>query len=204
MTPTETPIDGRSARSARTRDAVVAAFLDLLEDGTLRPTARQVADRAGVSLRSVFQHFADLESLFAEVAGRQIQRLQDLWPAPPASAPYPDRLAMFVAQRARILEAISPVRRAAVLQEPFSEVVAQRLKWVRDAAQSEVAAAFASEVGARASADRPGLLAALDVATNWGTWEALRRQHGMSQRDAERTMSRMIEAILKEGASWSI
>lgn len=204
MTRVEAPVDGRTARSARTRDAVVAAFLDLLEGGTLRPTARQVAERAGVSLRSVFQHFADLESLFAEVAGRQIQRLQDLWPAPPANAPYPDRLAMFVAQRSRILEAISPVRRAAVLQEPFSDVVAQRLKWVRDAAQAEVATTFASEIAGRAPADRTVLLAALDVATNWGTWETLRRQHGMSQEAAERTMSRMIEAILKEGASWSI
>lgn len=204
MTRVEAPVDGRTARSARTRDAVVAAFLDLLEGGTLRPTARQVAERAGVSLRSVFQHFADLESLFAEVAGRQIQRLQDLWPAPPANAPYPDRLAMFVAQRSRILEAISPVRRAAVLQEPFSDVVAQRLKWVRDAAQAEVATTFASEIAGRAPADRAVLLAALDVATNWGTWETLRRQHGMSQEAAERTMSRMIEAILKEGASWSI
>jgi AcrR family transcriptional regulator len=204
MTRVEAPVDGRSARSARTRDAVVAAFLDLLEDGALRPTARQVAERAGVSLRSVFQHFADLESLFAEVAGRQIQRLQDLWPAPPANAPYPDRLAMFVAQRSRILEAISPVRRAAVLQEPFSDVVAQRLKWVRDAAQAEVATTFASEIAGRAVADRAVLLAALDVATNWGTWEALRRQHGMSQEAAERTMKRMIEAVLKEGTSWSI
>ena len=204
MTRVEAPIDGRTARSARTRDAVVAAFLDLLEDGALRPTARQVAARAGVSLRSVFQHFADLESLFAEVAGRQIQRLQDLWPAPPADAPYPDRLAMFVAQRSRILEAISPVRRAAVLQEPFSDVVAQRLKWVRDAAQAEVATTFASEIAGRAAADRVVLLAALDVATNWGTWETLRRQHAMSQEAAARAMRRMIEAVLKEGASWSI
>ena len=204
MTRVEAPIDGRTARSARTRDEVVAAFLDLLEDGTLRPTARQVAERAGVSLRSVFQHFADLESLFAEVAGRQIQRLQDLWPAPPADAPYPGRLAMFVAQRSRILEAISPVRRAAVLQEPFSDVVAQRLKWVRDAAQAEVATTFASEIAGRAAADRVVLLAALDVATNWGTWETLRRQHAMSQEAAARAMRRMIEAVLKEGASWSI
>jgi AcrR family transcriptional regulator len=183
---------------------VVAAFLDLLEDGALRPTARQVAERAGVSLRSVFQHFADLESLFAEVADRQIQRLQDLWPAPSANAPYPDRLAMFVAQRSRILEAISPVRRAAVLQEPFSDVVAQRLKWARDSAQAELATTFAAEIAGSAPADRVVLLAALDVATNWGTWETLRRQHGMSQEAAERTMNRMIEAVLKEGTSWSI
>lgn len=199
-----TAADGRTARSARTREAVVTAFLDLLQEGVLRPTARQVAERAAVSLRSVFQHFDDLESLFAEVADRQIERLQPLWPTAPPSAPFAERLAKFVSERSRILEAVSPVRRAAVLQEPFSEVVARRLNWVREAARVEVAAAFAPELAGRAQADREELLAALDVASNWSTWEALRRQHSMSQEAAARTIARMIEALLKERPSWNI
>lgn len=197
-------LDGRVARSARTREAVVAAFLDLVQEGNLRPTAKQVAERAGVSLRSVFQHFDDLETLFAEVADRQIERLKSLWPTPPPGSTFPERLAKFVAERSRLLEAISPVRRAAVLQEPFSEVVARRLNWVREAARAEVGAAFGPEFAGRSAADRAELLAALDVATNWGTWEALRRQHGMTEDAAARTMSRMIEALLKEKPSWSI
>lgn len=204
MARTAPDIDGRTARAARTRDAVAAALLDLLERGNLRPTARQVAEAAGVSLRSVFQHFEDLDTLFAEVADRQIRRLQALMPTPPASAPFRERLDKFTQERSRILEAISPVRRAAVLQEPFSDVVAERLKWVREAAQAELAAAFAPELGRRRHEERPELLAALDVASNWGTWEALRSQHGMSAEGACRTMSRMIEALLKEGPSWSI
>lgn len=204
MTENPAAVDGRTARSTRTREAVTNAFLDLLEEGVLRPTARQVAERAGVSLRSVFQHFDDLETLFAEVADRQIERLKPLWPTPPPTAPFPERLAKFVAERSRILEAISPVRRAAVLQEPFSEVIARRLAWVREVARGEVAAAFGPELARRAETDREELLAALDVASNWGTWEALRRQHGMSREAAARTMSRMIEALLKERPSWSI
>jgi AcrR family transcriptional regulator len=197
-------VDGRAARSARTRDAVVTAFLDLVQAGNLRPTAKEVASRAGVSLRSVFQHFDDLETLFAEVADRQIQRLRAFWPTPPAGASFSERLAKFVAERSRILEAISPVRRAAVLQEPFSEVVSRRLNQVRDAARAEVAAAFAPELAGRSPADKRELLAALDVATNWGTWEALRRQHGMNEKAAARTMGRMVEALLKEKPTWSI
>ena len=204
MARTAPDIDGRTARAARTRDAVAAALLDLLERGNLRPTARQVAEAAGVSLRSVFQHFDDLDTLFAEVADRQIRRLQALMPTPPSSAPFRERLDKFTQERCRILEAISPVRRAAVLQEPFSDIVAERLKWVREAAQAELAAAFAPELGRRRPEDRPELLAALDIASNWGTWEALRSQHGMSTEAASRTMTRMIEALLKEEPSWSI
>src|SRR3989304_5263636 len=67
-TPTAIQADGRSARAARTRDAVVEALLTLIEEGDLRPTAQRVAEHARVSLRSVFQHFRDLESLFAAAA----------------------------------------------------------------------------------------------------------------------------------------
>src|ERR1044072_5768679 len=66
----EAATDGRSARAARTRDAVVEALLSLLDEGNLRPTARQVAERAGVSLRSVYVHFDDLEDLFTAAAHR--------------------------------------------------------------------------------------------------------------------------------------
>ena len=64
------PIDGRTARSQRTRSAIVAACIELVEEGDLRPTAPRVAERAGVSVRSVFQHFDDLEGLFAAVGDR--------------------------------------------------------------------------------------------------------------------------------------
>src|SRR5208282_909869 len=62
-------LDGRLARSARTRHAVVDALLDLLGEGDLRPTAARIADRAGVSLRLVFHHFDDLEAIYSEFAG---------------------------------------------------------------------------------------------------------------------------------------
>ncbi len=198
MARTAADTDGRTARSARTRDAVADAFLDLLQAGNLRPTAKQVAKAAGVSLRSVFQHFDDLDTLFAEVADRQIQRLQTLMPTPPPSAPFRERLDKFVAERSRLLEAVSPVRRAAVLQEPFSGVVAQRLRWVREGAQAEVATAFASEIAGRAPGGRAALLTSLDIATNWGTWETLRRQHGMSIEASRAVMEGMITALLNQ------
>ena len=55
--------DGRASRAARTRIAVVDALLALNEKGNLRPTAREIAAEAGVSLRSIYVHFDDVESL---------------------------------------------------------------------------------------------------------------------------------------------
>ena len=67
-------MDGRTARAARNRQAVLDAVLALTEEGDLQPTARAVAERAGVATRSVFHHFTDLESMYADAAQTQMER----------------------------------------------------------------------------------------------------------------------------------
>jgi AcrR family transcriptional regulator len=58
-----TPIDGRTLRRSRNRDAVITALLDLIREGNLHPGAAEIAERAGVSHRSVFRYFDDLNDL---------------------------------------------------------------------------------------------------------------------------------------------
>ena len=116
--------DGRTVRAERTRQALVDALFALLDEGELRPTAERIAKRAGVSERSVFQHFPDREALFEAVARQQYERVfSQLEPVDP-SLPLTERIDAFVAQRARLLEESSSVRRAALLLEHESEVVA--------------------------------------------------------------------------------
>src|SRR5829696_7229434 len=107
-----TAVDGRNLRSARTRTALATAYLDLLTEGDLRPTAERIAERAGVSPRSVFTHFPDREALFTAASEIQEKRVRDQLGDPPdRSAPLAERLAAFVDQRARLLEFVTPVRR---------------------------------------------------------------------------------------------
>src|SRR5690606_27488921 len=70
--------DGRLTRAARTRASVVEALLTLNDEGNLRPTARDIATKAGVSLRSLYVHFDDLEALFLAASRRQGERLAEL------------------------------------------------------------------------------------------------------------------------------
>ena len=56
--------DGRRQRSERSQTAIIEAALALMDEGALVPTAQQIADRAGVGIRSFFRHFADMDSLF--------------------------------------------------------------------------------------------------------------------------------------------
>jgi AcrR family transcriptional regulator len=60
-------VDGRRARSERSKQAIIDATLALMEEGTLIPTAQQISDRASVGIRSFFRHFEDMETLFATI-----------------------------------------------------------------------------------------------------------------------------------------
>ena len=60
-------VDGRRARSERSKQAIIDATLALMEEGNLIPTAQQISDKAGVGIRSFFRHFDDMETLFATI-----------------------------------------------------------------------------------------------------------------------------------------
>lgn len=192
------PSDGRLARSERSRRAVADALLDLLDEGDARPTAARIAERAGVSLRSVFQHFENLETLMADAADRQMERLRPLLRPIDVRGPRARRLEVFVARRSRLLEAIAPVRRAALREESRSPVVADRLNRFRALALTEVERVFAPEIARLGERDRREVVAALGVAASFSNWEELRRYQGLSPARARRVMQRMLDALLPD------
>ncbi len=188
--------DGRADRAVRTRRSVVDAQLSLIEAGELRPTARQIAAQAGVSLRSVFQHFEDLDAIVMAVAQRQFERYGHLVETTPAKGSLTDRLGSFVLRRSKLLESITPVRRSALVSEPFSPQLASKLDWARRGFRNDVAAAFNAELDRVPRGKRREFLAAMDTATCWEAWENLRRRNGLSVDAASRAMKRTLQALI--------
>ena len=56
--------DGRKLRSIKSQNIIVDALMQLIKKGILEPTAQQVADAAGISIRTVFRQMEDMETLF--------------------------------------------------------------------------------------------------------------------------------------------
>ena len=67
---------GRGDRVARTREAIVSSTLTLAMEGEVAPIVRDIAKLAGVSARTVFQHFADTAELYVAVLGRVLTNLR--------------------------------------------------------------------------------------------------------------------------------
>jgi TetR/AcrR family transcriptional regulator, regulator of autoinduction and epiphytic fitness len=191
-----TAIDGRTARAVRTREAIVDASIALVDEGDVRPTALKVAERAGVSVRSVFQHFDDLEGLYAAIANRLVERLGGIKIEVDASLPLRERIHVMVRSRARVLEILTPIRRAAAVHAPFSDEVRTRLQAGHNMLRAELERVFADELLQRDEPDRTRLLDALDTVLSWPSWENLRTLNGRSQEEAEAVLDEMVAAML--------
>jgi TetR/AcrR family transcriptional regulator of autoinduction and epiphytic fitness len=191
-----TPLDGRVARSHRTRAAIVEALVSLLEEGNPQPTVEEIAARASVAPRTVFQHYADREALFTAVSAHREAQLQQLMGLIDPGASLETRIDQVVAQRCRVFEWIAAVRRGALLMEPFSESVHAALDGFRTVKRMELARIFATEIDARPESERATLLAALGVAGSWSAWDALRTQQQLDAEAASATLALMLRSLL--------
>ena len=188
--------DGRTVRAERTRQALVDALLELLYEGQLQPTAERIAERAGVSERSLFQHFADREALYQAVAVQQYERIAPTLEQIDVLLPLPERIDAFARQRARLLETVTPVRRAALLLEPESEVVSSWLQSTRRQKARELERVFRPELERREQSERGVLLAALVAASAWTSWESLRAHQRLSVERSRAAVAATIAALL--------
>lgn len=187
--------DGRRARGARSREAVVDAILDLLNEGTDRPNVDAIAERSGVSVRSIFRHFDDLESLYATAVHRHLDRVGPLFAPPAVEGPLDQRIDALVQRRAELFEAIGPVRRTAERLRGQSEVINERLEQARRTLRRHLTDVFAVELGALGREDRAELLDALEQVTSWRAWNTLRVEQGVSVRRAGAVMARTVRAL---------
>jgi AcrR family transcriptional regulator len=190
------PVDGRAARSQRTRLAIIDALLDLLTEGFPHPTAAQIAERAGVSLRLVFHHFEDLESIHAIAADRQFERIRAMFEPIDSALPFERRLSTFVRERARLFEHIAPVRRASLRIEPTSPEITRRLRDAHQFAKKQALKTFERELAAVPAGEAAEVSTALDAASSWENWDFLRRRANLPAKQAGRVMERMIGDLL--------
>ena len=138
-------LDGRHARKARTREAIVNALLELLDEGHTEPTAAQIAERAKVAIRSIGQHFKSREELLLAVAGRHSARLPVPTPPSPGRS-FDARLTHFVLTRSRALEASAAVRRAAQRGAGDSKAITRALAETARKRREELLASLGNEL----------------------------------------------------------
>lgn len=181
--------DGRRARRDRSRDLAIDALLDLLEEGVLRPTAQQVAERSGVSLRSIFRIFDDVETLHTEAAARQLHRNRHLFVEVGATGTLAERIEVVVDLHLRLYESVAPVRRAALRAAPESRPLQNQLSLSRAWVRNEIERVFGGDLSVTT-------MAALDLALSFEAWDQLTTAQDLDGTDRRAVLVHTITALL--------
>ncbi|MBI5283939.1 MAG: TetR/AcrR family transcriptional regulator [Chloroflexi bacterium] len=190
-------VDGRRAWRDRNLTAVVDALLDLFAEGNLRPGADEIAARSGVSRRSVFRYFDDLDTLDRAAIERQTERVSHLLDVGDVGKGTVEaRVERLVAQRLRLFEAIRPAARVSRLRAPFEPVVAEELARSTSLFRKQVALHFADELRSLGRRDRNAVLGAAEVLCSFEAYDLLLQGHGQSPKQIGDVMRAGLLSVL--------
>lgn len=180
---TQPPVDGRRARGQANRNKLVAAMIELVREGSIAPTAEQVAARAQVALRTVFRHFDDMESLYREIDTEIMQLITPLISSPFKATDWRGRLSESIERRAKLFETILPFRIATEAlrhQSAFLQEKQQVIMQLQNATLQRI-------LPPTIVAQKP-TLAALNLLLSINAWQQLRLDQGLGQDMAKQVM----------------
>jgi AcrR family transcriptional regulator len=190
--------DGRHARRDRNRLAVVDAMLELYAEGNLVPSSDEIAERAGLSPRSLFRYFDDLDDLVRVAISRQHERLLPVAQLDVAAdAPLADRVARLVAQRQRLFARVASVGIISRVRAPFQPLIASELAISRSYLRRQIEQLFAPELAAMGAAGAAQRIAAIDVLTSFESLHLLQHDQQLTVAQIEATLVSAIARLME-------
>ena len=188
----------RGDRVARTREAIISSTLTLAQDGEVSPIVRDIAKLAGVSARTVFQHFADTAELYDAVLGRVMTSLLGEAPQLNRQLPLDQRIGVVVDQRAERYETVRPMWTFLQTLQRRSADAAAKLLQVYAGNRDQISDSFGPELSALPGEKRERTLNALNVALTPETWIVLRERLGLTVEQAREEWRFIVKAIFSD------
>lgn len=188
--------DGRRARRARNRLAVIDATFELVQEGKIPPQVDDVADRAGVSASSIFRNFDGV----ADVQRQALEEFQDrfahLFVVEDSARSREQRIRAHVGARIELATTagglIKIARSRALDHDPMLAGVAR----LRDRLADQVRARFAPEVDRLTPARAANLIAIIDATTSPEAFEVMSASHARSPRQIAAAWTASLDAMI--------
>jgi AcrR family transcriptional regulator len=189
----EDAADGRRLRSSRNRAEIVRAMHALIGEGDYSPSAASVAAAAGVSLRTVFRHFDDMDSLYREMSLIVEAEVKPILQRPLQGKDWRERLDNLLERRAEIFEKVLPhkiagsLRRfsSAYLMKDYERFIRMERKSLQEVLPPKVMAS-------------PKLFHAIEMATGFQAWRRMRQDQKLSIKDAREVMMFTVDCLLAD------
>jgi AcrR family transcriptional regulator len=191
-------VDGRRLRSERTKQLIIEAFLSLLREEPVMPTAVQIAERAGYSVRSIFERFPDLVALRVAATDYALAQALALAPARQVDADRETRVKSQVETRAFTCERGIALWRVLLTTEDNSGELAIRVRRARETTVTRMELMYKPELAALSAEERQHTLIALEAITDMESWARMREMHGLSFEEACAVWVNAIDRILPQ------
>lgn len=193
----ENRVDGRTARRDRNRIAVLDAVLELFAEGNLNPGVHEVADRSGVSLRSVYRYFEDLDELITAAIDRHLDRTRPLFEIEdPGQGPLRERVTRFTERRLRLFEAVHVIYRASRVRAATDPNVESGLLDTHRRLERQTLEMFAPELEALDGHDAHDARRTVDLLTQFDSLEHLRHRCGLDRAETAAYLQRSLQDVL--------
>ena len=192
---------GRGDRVARTREAIVASTLTLAMEGEVAPIVRDIAKLAGVSARTVFQHFADTAELYVAVLGRVLSNLASDPPAKSGTGnqgALDERISAAIGQRAGRYEKLVPMWTFVETLQRRSSEAGERVNQLYASNREQLAQSFGEELTALPGDSRERTLNAVAMTLTPEGWIVLRERLGLTVEQAREEWRFIVKAIFKD------
>jgi AcrR family transcriptional regulator len=196
--PTPARVDGRRLRSERTKQLIIEAYIALLRENPAlpMPTAAQIAERAGYSVRSIFERFPDLNKLRVAAADYSLAQAAALAPARNVDGDRGTRIRSQVETRAGTCERGVALWRVLLFNVADDEELKLRVRISRDRTVERMELMYRPELSTLAEQERKYMLVALEAITDIESWARMREQHGLTFEEACAIWTRAIDCML--------
>ncbi|MEL6893308.1 MAG: TetR/AcrR family transcriptional regulator [Actinomycetota bacterium] len=199
------PIDGRTARRQRNREAVIDALIALTAEGEVDPSVDAIADRAGVSYRSVYRYFADRSEMLDAAADRAMSWIRPMLAETVTpfdlSDPLDHRIDGLVDARSEVYAQIAEVARTALRRSHSEPRIAKEFIDARELMREQIAERFAPELDQFDERERELRITSIDHNLAFASLDYVVNERGHTREELERFLRGQIRLALQTPAA---
>jgi AcrR family transcriptional regulator len=176
---------------------VLDAVIELFTEGDFDPNPEVVAERVGVSARSVYRYFEDHDALVRAAIDQRQEQVRPLFVIHEIGVgDLDDRIERFVDARLRLYEAIAPSARVARVRAAVVPIMREQIEATRRRLTEQVEKHFATELRALDARGRRAASGTVDVLCEFEALDHLRVHRGFSPRETRNVLIDALRALL--------
>lgn len=180
----------------RTRQLVIESYLALLRENPAIPTAAQVAERAGYSVRSIFERFPDLHALRIAATDYAFSLANNQSATTGFEGDRQTRIKLHVEMRAHICTQWLPLWRALNVNKGESKELEMRIQVIRGAIVNRIELMYRPELSILKEPERRQTVLAIEALIDFESWARMLEFFGLSFEEGCTVWIRAIDRLL--------